>query len=158
MERPDLVNSLIEIHKEKPVEFHEKHLMAMTVTNLLAGFDTMSATLSSIIVRTVRTEGCQARLQDEIDIATKVGRLSETPTYDETVQLHYLQACMWEGARMHGVIGVTLPRVVPEKGVEIDGYFLPGGVSRSWYNTRYSNIDGDPPDHYRDQSVGDSWG
>lgn len=131
MGKPDLMDSLIQIHKEKPVEFNEKHLTAMTVTNLMAGFDTMSATLSSIIVWTVRTEGCQGKLQDEIDKATEEGRLGENTTYDETVQLPYLQTCMWEGARMHGVIGTTLPRLVPEEGVKIDGHIPPGGVNLS---------------------------
>jgi cytochrome P450 len=41
----------------------------------------------------------------------------------------YLQACIYEALRMHPAVGMSLPRVVPADGFEIEGVFLPGGVS-----------------------------
>jgi cytochrome P450 len=40
----------------------------------------------------------------------------------------YLQACIYEALRMHPAVGMSLPRVVPPDGFEIEGVFLPGGV------------------------------
>jgi cytochrome P450 len=42
--------------------------------------------------------------------------------------LKYLIACLHEGYRMHPVIPVGLPRVVPKGGDTIAGYFVPEGV------------------------------
>lgn len=74
--------------------------------------------------------GCQERIQTEIDEARKARKLGKIPKLRELKEsLPYLNACINESARMHPVVGMPLVRVVPEGGREIEGYFLPAGVS-----------------------------
>lgn len=46
-------------------------------------------------------------------------------------QLKYLPAVLEEALRMFPPVPVSLPRVVPGRGEDIDGRFVPGGVSSS---------------------------
>jgi cytochrome P450 len=43
--------------------------------------------------------------------------------------MHYLQAYMYEALRLHPAIAMSLPRVVPQGGIEIDGHYLPTGTT-----------------------------
>lgn len=52
-------------------------------------------------------------------------------TFSSTAQLPYLAAVVEESLRMYPPLATTSYRRVPAGGVEIDGEFVPGGVSSS---------------------------
>lgn len=69
------------------------------------------------------------KLIQELQIKRHRGQLSDPVTFEEAEGCHYLQAVMWEGVRLYPAIGSPLARVVPERGMKVDGKFVPGGVS-----------------------------
>ena len=102
----------------------------MCLTNFGAGTETLGVTMSTLVVFAISQEGVQSRIQQEVDLARKEGRLSYPPKLGEMQrELPYLQACLDESMRLHGIIGAPLLRVVPDGGVSIDGHFIPAGVS-----------------------------
>jgi hypothetical protein len=101
----------------------------MALATLYAGFDTMGMTLTAVLYHIAGTPGCQTQLHAELDAALANGRISMPPTVEELKQLPYLEACLAETLRVHPTTGTTLPRTVPKGGAEIDGFFLPQGVS-----------------------------
>ena len=125
---PDMAQKLINLHKAKP-DFREDWMRNMILTNFGAGMETLGVTMSSLIVKAIIHEAVQLRIQQEIDLARKEGRLGYPPRLGEMQrELPYLTACLEESMRLHGVIGTPLPRVVPDGGVSIDGYYIPAGV------------------------------
>ena len=126
---PDIVGKLLQIQAEKPT-LKDSWLISMTMTNFGAGMETIGITVSTLICKILDNPGCQEKVQAEIDAAVKSGKINKTPKLrDLEEHLPYLNACLRESMRLHPVIGMPLPRVVPEGGVELEGYFLPGGVS-----------------------------
>jgi cytochrome P450 len=123
-----MAEKLIALHCEKK-EFREDWLVNMTMTNFGAGVETTSITMSTALYYIVKTPGIQQRVQKEVDDAKKTGKLSDPPRLGEMqTSLPFLDACISESMRLHPVVGTTLPRVVPEGGVEIENHFLPAGV------------------------------
>jgi cytochrome P450 len=102
----------------------------MVLTNFGAGVETIGITVSTLICNILDHPGCQEKIQAEIDAALESGKISKVPKLrDLQDHLPYLNACISESLRLHNVIGMPLPRVVPEGGVELEGHFLPAGVS-----------------------------
>lgn len=102
----------------------------MCFTNFGAGVETTAVTVSALINHIVSHPGCQGKVQAELDAAKRAGRLSYPPKLREMKDhLPYLSACLSESMRLHHVIGMPLPRVVPEGGCTLDGYEIPAGVS-----------------------------
>ena len=67
-------------------------------------------------------------LRREIDDAAAEGRISQYVTWKESQTLPYLEACVNEATRMYPPFGLPFERVVPEAGLDIEGYFIPGGT------------------------------
>jgi cytochrome P450 len=125
----DLLEKLFQIQAGKP-EFRENWLVSMVLTNFGAGVETIGITVSTLICKIIDNPGCQEKIQAEIDAALKAGTLNKTPKWRQLQDsLPYLNACINESMRLHPVIGMALPRKVPEGGVELEGHFLPEGVS-----------------------------
>ncbi len=104
----------------------------MCLTNYGAGVETIAVTVGSLINNVVTHPGCQERVHQELDAAINNGELSNPPKLREMKDnLPYLSACLYESQRLHSVIGMPLQRVVPEGGCELEGKYLPGGVSGS---------------------------
>jgi cytochrome P450 len=68
------------------------------------------------------------QVSEEIHEAKLSGNLSQPATFNETLKLPYLQACIKEGLRIHPATGLPLPRLVPQGGATIAGQHLPEGV------------------------------
>jgi cytochrome P450 len=69
-----------------------------------------------------------SRLRKEIDDAVAEGRISQYVTWTESQTLPYLEACVNEATRMYPPFGLPFERVVPAAGLDIEGYFIPGGT------------------------------
>ena len=54
-------------------------------------------------------------------------------TIHSTLSLPYLNTVINETLRIHHPTPINLPRVVPPEGQMIDGYWIPGGVSASFF-------------------------
>lgn len=134
----DIAGKLLQIQAEKPL-LKDHWLTNMTLTNFGAGVETIGITVSTLVCKILDNPGCQEKIQAEIDAALKSGKLSKTPKLrDMQEHLPYLSACVSESMRLHPVIGMPLPRVVPDGGVELEGHFLPSGVSENpTFNTYY---------------------
>lgn len=127
-EHQDILAKLMDLQAQNP-QLKRDDVIAMAFTTLYAGFDTMGITLTATLYLITSTPGCQERLHAELDAAREQGQISASPTFEEIKRLPYFQACIAEAMRYHPTTGTTLPRVVPKGGAEIDGYFLPEGVS-----------------------------
>jgi cytochrome P450 len=66
-------------------------------------------------------------VRKEIDQAVESGKLSDFPRYAEVVQLPLLTATIKEALRLHPAVGMTMPRVVDESGIELSGMYIPPG-------------------------------
>ena len=124
----DLLARFFDVNKSKPREFDDTAVLSMTTSNIFGGSDTTAIALRAIIWYILKNPHCKGKLMDEINEQQRNGKLSFPATLQETENMPYLQACMYEALRLHPAVGMSLPRVVPEGGFEIDGRFLPAGT------------------------------
>ena len=125
----DICSKLLQIQSEKP-NLNDGWVRNMCLTNFGAGVETTAIVVSTFIVNVLSHRGCQDRIHKEIDSARKAGTLSNPPKLRELKEhLPYMNACLNESMRLHAVVGMPLVRVVPDGGCELEGKFLPAGVS-----------------------------
>lgn len=139
-------------HAETHPELRPHWIIGMTLTIQGAGFDTISGALCAFLFYVVKTAGCQATLHEELDQAQKSGQLNDYPTYDQTVQLSYLQVSIREAQRLHTGVGISLPRVVPPEGTTMEGHHIPGGTVigiNPWVLHRNKQVFGEDADDFR---------
>lgn len=128
-ERRDILGKLLEVQAKKPEEMNEDAVMSMASSNIFAGSDTTAISMRAIIHFLLKNPASMRKLMEEIDTAWGTGSLSDPVTFEEAERMPYLQAVMHEALRLHPVIGMSLPRVVPPGGATIDGKWIPAGVS-----------------------------
>lgn len=117
-----MVADLIQLHKDKP-EFKEQYLRRMAITNFGAGHETMTSTLISTFSMIGSHAPAQQRIADE------VLQCPDSSSFDNAVRFQFTQASIKEAQRLYPVIGMSLPRRVPEGGMRTDGLYLPPGTT-----------------------------
>ncbi|KAG7058454.1 polyketide synthase [Colletotrichum scovillei] len=121
-------------------------------SNIVAGADTTSILSGALIYHLLKNPPSLAKLQKEIDDATAAGRLSKFATWKESKCLTYFDACVKEATRMHPPFALPFERVVPDCGLEIDGYHIPPGTRigiNPWSLHREVSLYGAEPDLWR---------
>jgi cytochrome P450 len=112
----------------------------MALASFRAGVETTAITIG-VLINMISHPDCQRKVHAEIDEARREGKLTQGVPKIRDIQDHlpYLDACLKESMRLHHVIGVPLPRVVPEGGTELEGWKIAAGVCTSsgwtgyWY-------------------------
>ena len=130
----DMLRRLSQVQKDKPVEMNEASVLSMASSNIFAGSDTTAISIRAVLYHLGRNPRCKRKLVEELDSAQKSGKLSTPIKTEEAEKLPYLQACIYEGLRCHPAVGMTLPRVTPVGGFDINGTFIPEGVSRNSFH------------------------
>ena len=127
---PCIHDDLRRLAKSKP-EFRYNWGTMMSVTDLGAGVDTMSWTMIAFLVGVSTNPAIYIKIQAELDSALKAGNIQqgEPIPYEEAAALPYFQAAINEGMRLWPNIAISLPRIVPPQGLEIDNYFIPAGYA-----------------------------
>ncbi len=125
----DILAKLLEVQKQRPDDMDDANVLSMATSNVAAGSDTTAISIRSVIYHLLKNPECKRKLVEEIDFQMKELGLSKPITLEQTKQMPYLQACLYEGLRLHPAVGMSLPRVTPTGGIEIDGHFIPKGVS-----------------------------
>lgn len=144
----DLLDGLIEAQREHPEALSDGDVFAIAHGAIFAGSDSTASTMQSFFWHVLSDARVYGRLTDEMQSAT----LSEFVTYNEASGLPYFQACLKEAMRMRPAVGVNISRKVPPEGAEIDGTWLPGGVSvavNGWVLHRDREVFGQDADTYR---------
>ncbi|ETS86540.1 hypothetical protein PFICI_00368 [Pestalotiopsis fici W106-1] len=121
-------------------------------SNIVAGADTTSIVASALMYHLLKNPSSLSKLREEIDDAVAKGRISKYATWRESQNLPYLEACVNEATRMHPPFALPFERVVPESGLEVDGYFIPPGTRvgmSPWVVHRDESIYGDDPEAWR---------
>ena len=124
----DILGKLLDVQRQKPNEMNNLSVLSMATSNIFAGSDTTAISMRSVIYYLLKNPKHQQRLVRELDTFKEIGKLNEPVTLEQTRQMPYLQACLYEGLRCHPAVGMSLPRVTPPGGIEIDGRFVPQGV------------------------------
>ncbi|KAI8301864.1 Cytochrome P450 monooxygenase gsfF [Colletotrichum sp. SAR11_240] len=123
----DILGKLLAVHHDKPDQFDNSDLVSMATSNIFAGSDTTAISIRAIIYYMLKYPEAKRKLIEEVDTLWQQGKLSDPVTVAESEKMPYLQAAMYEALRLHPAVGMTLPRVVPKGGYEIDGRFMPAG-------------------------------
>ena len=124
----DIIAKLFQLQSQK-ASLLDRWISSLCFTFYGAGVETTAITISSLVVQVVNHTGCQDRIYAEICAANDAGLLSNPPQAKEMKEhLPYLNACLSESMRLHHVIGMPMPRIVPEPGCTLDGYEIPAGV------------------------------
>jgi cytochrome P450 len=125
----------------------------LTATSF-AGSDSTASTMQSFCHHVLREPAIYARIKSELDEATKSGKLSDFPQWNEVQALPFFQACLKEAMRVRPAVGLNITRHVPPEGAEIDGQRLPGGTRvalNGWVLHRDTQIFGSDAKVYRPQ-------
>ncbi|GME34413.1 Cytochrome P450 [Neofusicoccum parvum] len=152
VEGHDFLAGLLRFHQEEPQSFLMKDVIATINGNIMAGSDTTSISLTSIIWNMLRTPRVTQRLRAEIEEKAACGELSDPITFAEAQKMPYLQAVIQEGLRMHPVFGISLWRQVPRGGAQLAGKFFPEGTvvgSNAWQIHANKSVFGDDADQFR---------
>lgn len=116
------MTDLIQLSRDRP-EFNEHYLRRMAMSNFGAGHETLTSTLLSAFAMIGSHSAIQAR------VANEAGQSSGPLSYEDASQLHFTQASIKEAQRLHPVIGMSLPRKVPEGGMQVHGFHIASGTT-----------------------------
>lgn len=151
--RPDdFMDRLWDKHDENPDKMTKMHVLINGVSNITAGSDTLSTTLSGILFFLLANPRTLTKLKEEINERYESGQLSEQPTFKECQPMTYLDAVLKESLRLHSAVGIPLWRDVPEGGVEIAGQFIPEGTTvgvNAWVAHRNQDVWGSDANEFR---------
>ncbi|KAF5668306.1 cytochrome P450 monooxygenase [Fusarium denticulatum] len=89
---------------------------------IVAGSDTTAVTLTYLIWAVLKRPQLQAELEREIS------ELSDELTFDELKSAPLLNSVIEETLRLYGAALGALPRVVPGKGLDVCGHYIPPGT------------------------------
>ncbi|KAG7293498.1 hypothetical protein NEMBOFW57_003550 [Staphylotrichum longicolle] len=89
---------------------------------IVAGSDTTAVTLTYLVWAVLKKPQLRRDLEEE------VAGLSDELTFDELSRAPLLNSVIEETLRLYGAAPGALPRTVPPNGVDMLGYFLPGGT------------------------------
>lgn len=104
---------------------HHRAVSGWTFSNVIAGSDSVGTIMRTIMYNLMANPHTLATLYKELNEA-KLSR--PYPRFSELDPLPYLEACFWEGARMHPPFALPFERVVPEGGITVLGHYLPAGT------------------------------
>ena len=122
-ERPDFLTRILQ--NDDAGRMTKVQLAAHASDFVTAGSETTATTFSCVTYYLLRTPRVMEILRKEIDAAFSSYR---DITATAASNLGYLRAVCLEGMRMYAPLPFPLPRVVPEGGDTVDGYYLPAGV------------------------------
>ncbi|KAI0966725.1 cytochrome P450 [Xylaria arbuscula] len=109
-----------------PDEHTLTYLTQEANTLITAGSETTASVLEVGLFRILQNRSILDRLLSELKEA--IPDVTVTPKYAKLKTLPYLTGCVKEALRhTYGVLG-ALPRVVPEGGIEVQGYKIPAGT------------------------------
>jgi cytochrome P450 len=105
----------------------EKEIASHFNVIMMAGAVTTATFLAGVTYYLGRNQAALSRLQDEL--RSRFSSLAEI-TSKALMECSYLNAVVEEGLRIYPPAGAGhLSRIVPKGGCEIDGVWVPGGVS-----------------------------
>jgi cytochrome P450 len=125
----DQMTLFVRKHNKDPERFTFTNISVISIGSYIAGSDSTSIAFSAICYHLYQYPQTLEKLRKEIDDRVASGRLSDPPTYRETLEMPYLQAVMQEAMRIHPVFSMPMERVVPAGGATIAGHWLPEGAS-----------------------------
>ncbi|KAF2120620.1 cytochrome P450 [Lophiotrema nucula] len=164
VEKQDMIGRFFDTSAKNSDAFSYNDVVSMGTTLINAGADTTAISTRSVIYHVLRNPEIKRKLVAEIDEMRSKGELSNPVTWEEANKMKYLQACIEEGIRVHPAVGLSLPRVVPQGGIDIAGHYIPEGKvvgTNAWVihqNTEVFGEDADKfnPDRWLDEEkVGD---
>ncbi|KAK4050628.1 hypothetical protein OIV83_003354 [Microbotryomycetes sp. JL201] len=125
----DLMSKMLTLDHFSGRPYTEEEIQGMASVFFAAATDTSAIVLRAFIYYMLENPECHARLLDELSTAVTNNKLTlPSPTYDQTLELSYFQACLWETIRMWPSVHWILPRVVPPNGLTLancSNTFLP---------------------------------
>ena len=124
----DILEKLLEVQKANPQEMNDTSVLSTVTSNIFAGSDTTAISTRAVIYYLLKNPSCKRKLVEEIDRKKDEGKLTEPISLDQAKAMPYLQACLYEALRCHPAVGMSLPRVVPAGGMEVDSTYIPEGV------------------------------
>jgi len=126
--REDLLKKLMDGRDGDGNPLGRRETEAEALTMLIAGSDTTSTALCSLMFWVLRTPGVLRKLQEELSAALAPHGEWEVPRYATVKDLPYLSAVINETLRVHSTSSLGLPRVCPPSGATVCGEFFPGGT------------------------------
>ncbi|CAI7579992.1 unnamed protein product [Penicillium pancosmium] len=126
-DRPDILGKLFQVQAEKPSHFSVADVTSMAASNINAGSDTTAISLRAVIYHLLKNPGYKRKLIEEIESVTGQGKTPTVVTLQQSQEMPYLQAVIYEALRLHPAVGMNLPRVTPGGGIVIDKHFIPEG-------------------------------
>ena len=114
----DITSRILDVKRANPDQIPDEAIIGYNLTFLIAGSDTVSIALRTIIYHLSKNPSMQQTLQAEIDTAN----LTYPVSWKTAQHLPYLDAVIKEALRVHPPTSVLLERVVPPAGL-----LLPNG-------------------------------
>jgi cytochrome P450 len=125
----DMMSKWMAVHHLNPDKMTSTDVMVHLSANVFAGSDTTAIALRAVFYFLLRNPTVMVKVQEEIDNATREGKLSEPISYRESMtHLPYLGAVIKETMRLHPSTGLIMERHVPSEGAVICGKNIPAGT------------------------------
>ncbi|KAJ5414314.1 hypothetical protein N7509_000941 [Penicillium cosmopolitanum] len=148
----DFITKLIRVQAADPSKINKDEIASACTTNIGAGSDTTSISLSAVFFFLYTYPDTLGRLRNEINERIDQGLLSDPVKYGESTRMPYLQAVIKEALRLHPATGLILGRVVPKGGQNLAGQYFPEGTIvgiNSWVAHHNTDIFGSDVDVFR---------
>jgi len=142
---PDFLTKFLEARASNPEHFTDYDVFTGCLQNVVAGSDTTSITLTSILYHLLKNPRTLRALRQEVDTMTSAGDISDPPTFQDSQKMNYLQAVLKEALRVHPAVGLPFWRKVPKGGAVLCGQFFPQGTVvgiNSWVAHRNPTVFG----------------
>ncbi|KAE8381755.1 cytochrome P450 [Aspergillus bertholletiae] len=144
----DFLDKFLELKKKYPELVDDNTIITYLLSNTLAGSDTTTSAMCSVVYHTLKNPRVHRKLRDELYAA----KLSLPARWKDLQGLTYLDAVMRESMRVNPGVGLMLERVVPEGGFTLpDGRFISEGAvvgMNPWVVNRNETIFGARPEEF----------